>query len=84
MPGAILAQFAGSADPSIRRFLGVESGATDGLGLDPKWVYNVIAMVGNYGDIYDRNLGSKTPLNMDRGLNKLWTDGGLLYSPPFR
>ena len=37
-----------------------------------------------YGDIYDRNLGSKTPLNMDRGLNKLWTDGGLLYSPPFR
>ncbi|HEV7704386.1 MAG TPA: amino acid ABC transporter substrate-binding protein [Gemmatimonadaceae bacterium] len=79
-----VAQFAASADPSIRRFLGVESGATDGLGLDPKWVYNVIAMVGNYGDIYDRNLGSKTPLNMDRGLNKLWTDGGLLYSPPFR
>lgn len=79
-----VAQFVGSSDPSIRRFLGVEPGATDGLGLDPKWVYNVIATVGNYGDIFDRNLGSKTPLNMDRGLNKLWTDGGLLYSPPFR
>jgi general L-amino acid transport system substrate-binding protein len=79
-----VAQFVGSPDPSIRRFLGVEPGATDGLGLDPKWVYNVIATVGNYGDIFDRNLGSKTPLNMDRGLNTLWTDGGLLYSPPFR
>jgi general L-amino acid transport system substrate-binding protein len=77
-------QFLESPDPAIRRFLGLEPGATDGLGLSPKWVYNVIAKVGNYGDIFDRNLGPKTPLNMDRGLNKLWTDGGLLYSPPFR
>jgi general L-amino acid transport system substrate-binding protein len=77
-------QFLGSADPAIRRFLGFEPGATDGLGLNPKWVYNVIAKVGNYGDIFDRNLGPKTPLNMERGLNKLWTEGGLLYSPPFR
>ena len=78
------AQFLASADPSIRRFLGVEPGAVDGLGLDPKWVYNVIAKVGNYGDIFDRNLGARTPLKMERGLNRLWTDGGLLYSPPFR
>jgi general L-amino acid transport system substrate-binding protein len=77
-------QSASSTDPSIRRFLGIEPGATDGFGLDPKWVYNVIAKVGSYGDIYDRNLGPTTPLNMDRGLNKLWSDGGLLYSPPFR
>jgi len=77
-------EFLGSAAPAIRRFLGVEPGAIDGLGLKPKWVYNVIAKVGNYGDIFDRNLGSKTPLNMDRGLNKLCTNGRRLYSPPFR
>lgn len=78
------ARFLGSSDPSIRRFLGLEPGVTDGFGLDPRWTYNVIAKVGNYADIFDRNLGPKTPLAMDRGLNKLWTDGGLLYSPPFR
>lgn len=77
-------QFLGSPDPAIRRFLGLEPGAIDGLGLQPKWVYNVIAKVGNYADIFDRNLGAGTPLDMDRGLNKLWTNGGLLYSPPFR
>jgi general L-amino acid transport system substrate-binding protein len=79
-----VAQFLQSADPSIRRFLGVEPGATDGLGLDSKWVYDVIAKSGNYRDIFERNLGPATPLRIDRGLNKLWTDGGLLYSPPFR
>lgn len=77
-------EFASSTDPSIRRFLGLEPGATDGFGLDPKWVYNVIAKVGNYRDIFDRHLGLKTPLSMERGLNRLWLDGGLLYSPPFR
>ena len=79
-----VAQFLESADPSIRRFLGVDPGATDGLGLDPKWVYDVIAKSGNYRDTFERNLGAATPLGIDRGLNKLWTDGGLLYSPPFR
>lgn len=79
-----VARFRSSADPSIRRFLGVEPGATNGFGLDPRWTYNVIAKVGNYGEIFDRNLGPKTPLGMERGLNRLWTDGGLLYSPPFR
>lgn len=73
-----------TADPSIRRFLGVDPGAADGFGLDQRWVYNVIAKVGNYRDIFDRNLGPKTPLVMERGANKLWTEGGLLYSPPFR
>lgn len=79
-----VAQFLQSTDPSIRRFLGLEPGATDGLGLDPKWASDVIAKVGNYRDIFDRNLGPATPLHIDRGLNRLWTDGGLLYSPPFR
>ena len=79
-----VAQFLTTADPSIRRFLGVDAGAADGFGLDQRWVYNVIAKVGNYGDIFDRNLGPRTPLRMERGVNKLWTEGGLLYSPPFR
>jgi len=78
------AQFAKTTDPSIRRFLGLEPGATDGLGLDPEWTLHVIEKVGSYKDIFDRNLGPATPLGIDRGLNKLWTDGGLLYSPPFR
>jgi general L-amino acid transport system substrate-binding protein len=77
-------QFLASRDPSIRRFLGLDPGVTDGLGLDPKWTYNIIEKVGNYADIFDRNLGPNTPLGMSRGLNKLWTDGGLMYSPPFR
>jgi general L-amino acid transport system substrate-binding protein len=81
---ANVAQALTSADPEVRRFLGVDPGATNGDGLDPKWTYNVIARVGNYADIFDRDLGPKTPLGMDRGVNKLWNAGGLLYSPPFR
>ena len=81
---ANVASFASSADPSIRRFLGLEPGVTDGFGLDPKWTARVIERVGNYGQIYERNLGPKTPLAMPRGMNRLWTDGGLMYSPPFR
>jgi general L-amino acid transport system substrate-binding protein len=77
-------QFAGTTDPSIRRFLGDEKGVTDGFGLDPKWTYNVIAKVGNYSDIFERNLGQHTPLGIERGLNTLWNDGGIMYSPPFR
>jgi general L-amino acid transport system substrate-binding protein len=79
-----VAQFHDSADPSIRRFLGLDPGVTGGYGLDPHWTEHVIASVGNYGDIFERHLGPRTPLHMERGLNKLWTDGGLLYAPPFR
>ena len=81
---ANVSQFARSTDPTIRRFLGLEPGITDAFGLDPRWPYRVITAVGNYGDIFDRNLGPETPLGMERGLNRLWTNGGLLYSPPFR
>jgi len=73
-----------SADPSIRRFLGAEQGVTDGFGLDPRWTARVVARIGNYGEIYERNLGAKTPLKFERGMNRLWTQGGLMYSPPFR
>jgi general L-amino acid transport system substrate-binding protein len=81
---ATVERAAQSSDPSVRRFLGLEPGITDGFGLNARWTYNVIATIGNYGEIFERNLGPKTPLGMDRGLNKLWTDGGLMYSPPFR
>lgn len=81
---ANVSQFARSTDPTIRRFLGLEPGITDGFGLDPRWTYRVIAALGNYGDIFERNLGVKTSLGMERGMNRPWTRGGLLYSPPFR
>ena len=77
-----------SADPAVLRLLGQTVPDTDpfdsGLGLDPEWVINVISTVGNYGEIYDRNIGPGTPFDLERGLNSLWTDGGLLYAPPYR
>jgi general L-amino acid transport system substrate-binding protein len=73
--------FLKSPDPAIQRFLGVDPSLAQAIGLDPKWAYNIIKTVGNYGEIYDRNL---KPLGWERGYNGLWTNGGLLYSPPFR
>lgn len=73
-----------SKDPGIQRFLGVTPGMGKALGLDEKWVYNIIKQVGNYGEIYDRNVGPDTPLGLARGLNALWTEGGLQYAAPFR
>jgi general L-amino acid transport system substrate-binding protein len=83
--------FADTEDASIRRFLGLEVTTDDGtapfdpgLGLPVDFAAQVISAVGNYGEIYDRNVGPGTPLDLPRGLNALWTDGGLLYSPPYR
>jgi general L-amino acid transport system substrate-binding protein len=73
-----------SKDPGIQRFLGVTPGLGKDMGLDNKWVYNVIKQVGNYGEIFERNVGVNTPLGLDRGLNDLWTRGGLMYAAPFR
>ncbi len=73
-----------STDPQIQRFLGVTPGFGKALGLDEKWAYNIIKQVGNYGEIFDRNVGPKTPLKIERGLNNLWTKGGLMYAIPFR
>ena len=56
----------------------------DMIELDEKWAYNIVKQVGNYKEIFSRNLGSKSILNLDRGLNKLYSDGGLLFTPPFR
>jgi len=73
-----------SQDPTVQRLLGTNPGLGKALGLDEKWAYNVVKMVGNYGEIFDRNVGVKTPLKLERGLNALWTNGGLMYAPPAR
>ncbi len=73
--------FLESPDPAIQRFLGVDPSLAQSINLDPKWAYNIIKTVGNYGELFDKHL---KPLGWERGYNKLWTDGGLLYSPPFR
>jgi len=73
-----------SKNPAIQRFLGVSAGNGKALGLDEKWAYNIIKQVGNYGEVFERNVGVNTKLGLERGLNALWTNGGLLYSPPFK
>jgi general L-amino acid transport system substrate-binding protein len=73
-----------STDPQIMRFLGATPGLGAALGLDDKFAYNIIKQVGNYGEVYDATVGPNTPLGLERGLNALWTDGGLMYAWPFR
>ncbi|MBW2427377.1 MAG: amino acid ABC transporter substrate-binding protein [Deltaproteobacteria bacterium] len=73
-----------SKDPKIQRFLGVSPGNGKALGLDEKWAYNIVKQVGNYGEVFERNVGPSTPLGIERGLNDLWTRGGLMYAPPFK
>ena len=73
-----------SQNPDIRRLLGVEGDAGAGLGLHGDWAYRVIKHVGNYADVFDKNLGASSALGMDRRLNALWNKGGLLYAPPVR
>jgi len=73
-----------SEDPEIQRMLGTTGDFGKMLGLDNKWAYNIIKSLGNYGEVFDRNLGPNTRLGLTRGPNKLWTEGGLMYAPPFR
>ncbi|WP_375595606.1 amino acid ABC transporter substrate-binding protein [Algihabitans albus] len=73
-----------SENPEIRRLLGSEGELGAMLGLSNDFAYNVITMVGNYSEVYENNIGVDTPLGLERGLNALWNDGGVLYSPPFR
>ncbi|WP_386696092.1 amino acid ABC transporter substrate-binding protein [Lonepinella sp. MS14435] len=73
-----------SENPNIQRLLGVSEGTGKNLGLDDKWAYNIIKQVGNYGESFDRNVGKDSPLNIPRGLNNLWTHGGLHYGLPIR
>ena len=73
-----------SKNPQIQRFLGVSPGMGKALGLDDKWAYNIVKMVGNYGEVYEASVGVNTPLGLERGLNALWTNGGLMYAAPVR
>ncbi|PWS36787.1 amino acid ABC transporter substrate-binding protein [Falsiroseomonas bella] len=73
-----------SQRPEIRRLLGVSGDHGPFMGLDRRWAYNAIKAVGNYGEIFERHLGRNTPIGLSRGLNDLWTRGGLMYAPPVR
>jgi len=73
-----------SDNPAIKRILGVTPGMGKALGVDEKWAYTIVAQVGNYGESFERNLGTGSPLKIARGQNALWTKGGLQYAPPIR
>lgn len=75
---------ASSKNPAIRRMLGVEGDTGKNLSLGKNWSYNIIKQVGNYGEVFDKHLGPETAVNLPRGLNRLWTKGGILYAPPVR
>ena len=82
--GANVQEMLASEDPTIKRLLGVEGELGAKLGLPNDFMVKVLEQVGNYGEIWDRNLGPDTPFKLPRGLNAQWKDGGILYSPPFR
>jgi general L-amino acid transport system substrate-binding protein len=73
-----------SDNPSIQRLLGTSGNMGELLQLGNDWAYNIIEQVGNYGEVFERTVGTGSPLNIERGLNALWTDGGLQYAPPVR
>ncbi len=74
----------GSPNPEIRRLLGLEGAFGEGLGVSNEWAYFIVKHVGNYGEVFERTVGLGSPLQIERGLNALWTDGGLQYAPPIR
>jgi len=73
-----------TANPVLRRALGLGGGFGREMGVDDDWALRAVRSVGNYGEMYDRNLGPRSALGLERGLNRLWNDGGLLYAPPLR
>lgn len=75
---------ASSSLPAVQRLVGVDGDSGELMGLSSKWCANIISHVGNYGESYDRNVGPDTPIGLERGVNGLWTNGGLLYAPPIR
>jgi general L-amino acid transport system substrate-binding protein len=77
-------QKSASKDPGVQRFLGVTEDTGKLLGLDGEWAYRIVKSVGNYAESFERNLGPKSPVGLPRGVNKLWTQGGLMYAPPIR
>ena len=81
---ANVAEMKSSTDPNVQRLLGTTGDMGQKLGLNNDWAFNAIKAVGNYGEIFERNVGQKTPLKLTRGLNASWKNGGLMYAPPVR
>jgi len=79
-----VAEMAKRDDPDLKRLLGVTPGNGKALGLDEAWAYNIVKAVGNYGEAYERNVGMGSPIKLPRGLNALWSAGGLMFAPPLR
>jgi len=73
-----------SEDPAVKRLLGAEGKFGEEIGLSNDWALNAIKAVGNYGESYELNVGPNTPLKLDRGVNALWSNGGILYAAPIR
>ena len=73
-----------AGSPVAREFSGAETGPESGLGIDPRWAYLIVKAIGNYGEMFERNLGKGSKLGIERGINALWNAGGLLYVPPVR
>ncbi len=73
-----------SNNPNIRRLLGVEANGADKLGVGQDFCYHIVKNIGNYGEAYDRNVGKDSPLAIERGLNRLWNQGGIMFAPPLR
>ncbi len=73
-----------SSNPNVRRLLGVEGDFGKAMGLGNDWAFNIVKAVGNYGEIFERNVGADSPIKIKRGLNALWSKGGLQYAPPIR
>jgi general L-amino acid transport system substrate-binding protein len=76
--------FKGTTDPEIKRMLGITPGLGKAMGVDDRWAYQIIKQIGNYGESFERNVGMGSKLKLERGLNALWTNGGLMYAMPIR
>ena len=81
---ANVAEMATHNDPDVKRLLGVTPGNGKALGLDEAWATNVLKAVGNYGEAFERNVGMRSRIKLERGLNRLWSAGGLMFAPPLR
>jgi general L-amino acid transport system substrate-binding protein len=77
-------EMAKSTNPDVKRFVGTEGNYGEQLGLTKDWAVSIVKLVGNYGEVFDANVGQGSPLKIERGLNKLWSKGGVQYAPPIR
>jgi general L-amino acid transport system substrate-binding protein len=81
---ATLSEASASQKPAVRRFVGVQGNLGQALGLDNAWALKAVQAVGNYAEVFERNIGSQSRLGIPRGLNQLWSTGGILYAPPLQ